>query len=83
MMSPSKDVLRLLSLWQAGQLKLEELLTRTYPLEQINDGYADMHAGRNIRGLITFDTAKPELDLFQTEIRSINMGEAAAIRPSG
>jgi NDMA-dependent alcohol dehydrogenase len=55
MMSPSKDVPRLLSLWQAGQLKLEELLTRTYPLEQINDGYADMHAGRNVRGLIGFD----------------------------
>jgi Zn-dependent alcohol dehydrogenase len=55
MMSPSKDVPRLLSLWQAGQLKLEELLTRTYALEQINDGYADMHAGRNIRGLIRFD----------------------------
>jgi S-(hydroxymethyl)glutathione dehydrogenase/alcohol dehydrogenase len=54
MMSPSKDVPRLLDLWRAGQLKLEELLTRTYPLEDINDGYADMHAGRNIRGLIGF-----------------------------
>jgi NDMA-dependent alcohol dehydrogenase len=55
MMSPSKDVPRLLGLWRAGQLKLEELLTRTYRLEDINDGYADMHAGRNIRGLISFD----------------------------
>ena len=55
MMSPSKDVPRLLSLWRAGQLKLEELLTRSYGLEDINEGYADMHAGRNIRGLISFD----------------------------
>jgi len=54
-LSPSKDMLRLLSMYQAGQLKLKELVTRTYTLDQINEGYADMHAGRNIRGVITFD----------------------------
>jgi S-(hydroxymethyl)glutathione dehydrogenase/alcohol dehydrogenase len=54
-MSPSKDMLRLLSMYQAGQLKLKELVTRTYSLDQINEGYVDMHAGRNIRGVITFD----------------------------
>jgi S-(hydroxymethyl)glutathione dehydrogenase/alcohol dehydrogenase len=53
-LSPSKDILRLLSMYQAGQLKLKELVTRTYTLDQINEGYADMHAGRNIRGVITF-----------------------------
>ena len=54
-LSPSKDMLRLLNMYQAGQLKLKELVTRTYTLDQINEGYADMHAGRNIRGVITFD----------------------------
>ena len=54
-LSPSKDMLRLLGMYQAGQLKLKELITQTYTLDQINDGYADLHAGRNIRGLITFD----------------------------
>ncbi|HKY78217.1 MAG TPA: NDMA-dependent alcohol dehydrogenase [Acidimicrobiia bacterium] len=54
-LSPSKDMLRLLSMYKAGQLKLDELVTRTYTLDQINEGYADMHAGRNIRGVITFD----------------------------
>jgi NDMA-dependent alcohol dehydrogenase len=54
-MSPSKDMIRLLNMYQAGQLKLDELVTRTYTLDQINEGYADMHAGRNIRGVITFD----------------------------
>jgi len=54
-LSPSKDILRLLSMYQAGQLKLKELITRTYFLDQIAEGYADMHAGRNIRGVITFD----------------------------
>ncbi|MGB5111725.1 MAG: alcohol dehydrogenase, partial [Mycobacterium sp.] len=38
----------------AGQLKLDELITREYTLDQINEGYADMRSGRNIRGLIRF-----------------------------
>ena len=54
-LSPSKDIPRLLSMYQAGQLKLKELVTRTYRLDQINEGYADMHAGRNIRGVISFE----------------------------
>ena len=54
-LSPSKDILRLLSMYQAGQLKLKELVTRTYTLDQINEGYADLHAGKNIRGVITFE----------------------------
>ncbi|MGK2866045.1 MAG: alcohol dehydrogenase, partial [Mycobacterium sp.] len=28
--------------------------TREYTLDQINEGYADMRSGRNIRGLIRF-----------------------------
>jgi S-(hydroxymethyl)glutathione dehydrogenase/alcohol dehydrogenase len=54
MMSPSADVPRLLSMYEQGQLKLDELVTRTYTLDEINQGYADMHAGRNVRGLIEF-----------------------------
>jgi S-(hydroxymethyl)glutathione dehydrogenase/alcohol dehydrogenase len=52
MCSPAKDVPRLLSLWQDGRLKLEELVTRTYALDELNQGYADMHAGVNIRGVL-------------------------------
>jgi NDMA-dependent alcohol dehydrogenase len=55
MMSPSKDVPRLLELWQSGQLKLEELITRSYSLDELHQGYADMHAGVNLRGLLSFD----------------------------
>jgi len=54
MMSPSKDVPRLVRLWQSGQLHLEELVTRRYALDDINQGYADMKAGLNVRGLVTF-----------------------------
>ena len=48
------DVPRLLEMHRLGLLKLEELVTRTYALEQINTGYDDMRAGRNIRGLIRY-----------------------------
>ncbi len=50
--SPSKDILRYLSMYQSGKLKLDELVTRTYTLDTINDGYADMHAGKNLRGVL-------------------------------
>ena len=50
--SPSKDILRMLSLYQSGRLKLDELVTRTYTLDNINEGYADMHAGKNLRGVV-------------------------------
>jgi S-(hydroxymethyl)glutathione dehydrogenase/alcohol dehydrogenase len=54
MMSPSKDVPRLLALYEQGSLKLDELITRTYTLDEINTGYDDLRAGINIRGLVTF-----------------------------
>jgi S-(hydroxymethyl)glutathione dehydrogenase/alcohol dehydrogenase len=53
--SPRADIPRLLSLYRDGELMLDELVTRTYTLAQINDGYEDMRAHRNIRGLIRYD----------------------------
>jgi NDMA-dependent alcohol dehydrogenase len=50
--SPSKDIPRMLAMYQSGILKLDELVTNTYTLETINDGYADMHAGKNLRGVM-------------------------------
>ena len=48
------DVPRLLEMYNLGQLKLDELITREYALDEINSGYEDMREGRNIRGLIRF-----------------------------
>ena len=45
----------LLSMYQNGQLKLDELVTRRYRLDRINDAIIDMREGRNIRGIIEFD----------------------------
>jgi NDMA-dependent alcohol dehydrogenase len=53
--NPRFDIPNLLALYKSGQLKLDELITRTYRLDQINQGYQDMLDGVNIRGVITFE----------------------------
>jgi NDMA-dependent alcohol dehydrogenase len=50
--SPAVQIPNLIELYRNGKLMLDELVTRTYKLEQINEAYEDMHAGRNIRGVI-------------------------------
>jgi S-(hydroxymethyl)glutathione dehydrogenase/alcohol dehydrogenase len=52
--SPQYDIPRQVEMWRAGQLKLDELITKRYPLDQINEAYDDMFAGRNIRGVVEF-----------------------------
>ena len=42
----------ILGLWQSGDIKLNELVTRRYTLDQVNEGYQDMMDGKNIRGVI-------------------------------
>ena len=50
--NPRFDIPRLLRLYQEGRLKLDELVTRDYDLSEINQGYADMNDGKNIRGFV-------------------------------
>jgi S-(hydroxymethyl)glutathione dehydrogenase/alcohol dehydrogenase len=52
--NPRADIPKLLGLYADGQLKLDELVTRTYRLDEVNRGYEDMREGRNLRGVITF-----------------------------
>jgi S-(hydroxymethyl)glutathione dehydrogenase/alcohol dehydrogenase len=49
-----RDLPRLLALYRAGRLKLDELVSRTYRLDEVNEAFADMVAGVNARGLIVF-----------------------------
>ena len=51
---PRVDFPRMLALYTAGRLKLEELITRRYPIEQAPQAFADLEAGRNARGVIVF-----------------------------
>lgn len=53
--APRKDVPMLLDLYMRGDLMLDELVTRTYKLEEINQGIEDMREGRNLRGLIVYE----------------------------
>ena len=55
--NPQHDIPMLLSLYQAGKLNLDDMVTREYTLEQINDGYRDMLEGNNIRGIIRYTDA--------------------------
>lgn len=52
--SPQEDVQKFVRMYQAGKLPLEALVTKTYKLEEINQGYRDMHDGKNLRGVILF-----------------------------
>jgi len=53
--SPRVQIPELLVLYRRGALKLRELITRTYRLDEINRGYADLDAGKNLRGVVVFD----------------------------
>jgi alcohol dehydrogenase (nicotinoprotein) len=50
--NPTTDIPRLLDLYRTGELKLDELITNRYSLEQVDEGYADLLAGTNVRGII-------------------------------
>jgi S-(hydroxymethyl)glutathione dehydrogenase/alcohol dehydrogenase len=52
--NPHFDIPQLLSMYQARKLNLDDMITRQYKLEQINEGYQDMLEGRNIRGVIRY-----------------------------
>jgi S-(hydroxymethyl)glutathione dehydrogenase/alcohol dehydrogenase len=52
--NPQYDIIRLLRLYDAGQLKLDELITARYTLDQINGGYQDLRDGKIIRGIIDY-----------------------------
>jgi alcohol dehydrogenase (nicotinoprotein) len=52
--NPQYDIVKLLRLYDAGQLKLDELVTTRYTLDQVNEGYQDLRDGKNIRGVIVY-----------------------------
>jgi len=49
------DMPRILHLYREGRVMLDELVTRTYRLEEVNQAFGDLEAGRNLRGVIVFD----------------------------
>lgn len=53
---PKRDFPELQSLYHSGKLMLDELVTRTYRLEDLSLAFADLLAGRNAKGVIIFDS---------------------------
>ncbi len=54
--NPIYEMPRLLDLYRSGDLKLDEIITRRYALEEVNEGYRDLLAGKNIRGVILHES---------------------------
>lgn len=49
---PSRDFPRIFELYARGLLLLDELVTRTYPLEDVAAAFDDLLAGRNAKGVL-------------------------------
>ena len=52
--NPRVDIPRFARLYESGLLQLDEMITRRYRLDEINDGYRDQLNGEIIRGIIDF-----------------------------
>jgi len=51
------DIPRLARLYDEGHLKLDELITRRYTLDQVGQGYQEVLAGEVVRGVVVHDVA--------------------------
>jgi S-(hydroxymethyl)glutathione dehydrogenase/alcohol dehydrogenase len=52
---PARDFPLLLSLYEQGRLKLDEMVTRTYPLSGLADAFEHMKQGINAKGVLVPD----------------------------
>lgn len=52
---PQIDFPKLVDLYDKGDLLLDEMITKTYPIEDLQQAFDDMLAGRNAKGVIVFD----------------------------
>jgi S-(hydroxymethyl)glutathione dehydrogenase / alcohol dehydrogenase len=55
---PELDFPKLMELYERKLLKLDEMITRTYPLENLKQAFDDMLAGRNAKGVIIFERSR-------------------------
>jgi alcohol dehydrogenase (nicotinoprotein) len=50
--NPFEEIPRMLDMYRAGKLKLDELVTNRYRLDEVQQGYQDLIDGKNVRGVI-------------------------------
>ncbi len=53
--NPKAEIPNILSMYKAGKINLDDLVTKHYKLEQINEAYQDMFDGKILRGVIIYD----------------------------
>lgn len=53
--APARDLPRLLELYRSGRLLLDEMVTRTYTVDDWERAWSDLIAGRNAKGVVVFD----------------------------
>ena len=46
---------RILNLYKAGKLRLDELISRTYPLEEVNEAFVALGNGEVARSTLSFE----------------------------
>ncbi|MCO1655659.1 NDMA-dependent alcohol dehydrogenase [Pseudonocardia humida] len=56
--NPLADIPLLIELYRDGALRLDELVSRRYRLDQLNEAYRDMVDGHNIRGVVLHDATE-------------------------
>lgn len=52
---PQEDFPKIIEYYESGELRLDEMITQTYALHQLQDAFDDMLAGKNAKGVILFD----------------------------
>ena len=52
---PQRDFPKIFGHYERGELLLDALVTRTYPLERLSEAFDDMLTGRNAKGVIIFE----------------------------
>jgi len=52
---PQIDFPKIIQHYERGELLLDEMITRTYSLDRLQEAFDDMLAGRNAKGVIVFD----------------------------
>ncbi len=53
--NPERDFPRILAHYERGELKLDEMITKTYSLNQLDQAFDDMLSGKNAKGVIEFE----------------------------
>jgi alcohol dehydrogenase len=54
---PRRDIPRFIAMYQAGLLPVDDLLTRSLPLDEVNHGFEELASGRAVRQVLRFDRA--------------------------